>query len=88
MSVRPLAAVLLTLALAGSVAPAFAAGPTAPDATPSAAQGPGGGIGWDGPVAQSIGWDGPSADSIGWDSPSPESIGWDVPSAHDAVGQV
>lgn len=78
MSVRPLAAVLLTLALAGSVAPAFAAGSTSSDAAPSAAQGPGGGIGWDGPVAQSIGWDGPS----------PDSIGWDAPSAHDAGGQV
>ncbi|MFE4393448.1 MULTISPECIES: hypothetical protein [Streptomycetaceae] len=61
MAVRPLAAVLLTLALAGSAAPAFAAGTTATDA-PSATQGPGGGIGWDNPSARSIGWDAPPAD--------------------------
>ncbi|MFF2542717.1 hypothetical protein ACFVUY_09140 [Kitasatospora sp. NPDC058063] len=78
MSVRPVAAVLLTLALAGSAAQALAAGPTAPDAAPSAAQGPGGGIGWDGPAAL----------SIGWDTPSTRSIGWDGPSADAAVGQV
>lgn len=69
MAVRPLAAALLTLALAGSAAPAFAAGPSAPDATPSAVQGTDGSIGWDTPGPGSIGWDAPSARSIGWDAP-------------------
>ncbi|MFJ2863201.1 hypothetical protein [Kitasatospora sp. NPDC087314] len=63
MSVRPLAPILVTLVLAVSAAPAFAAGPTAPAVTPSAA---GGSIGWDGPSAGSIGWDAPSAaDAVG-----------------------
>ncbi|MFJ7905455.1 hypothetical protein [Kitasatospora sp. NPDC096204] len=78
MAVRPFAAALLTLTIAGAAAPALTAGPTASAAAPSAVQGTGG----------SIGWDLPGADSIGWDTPSPRSIGWDAPPVDDLAGRV